>query len=80
MEILKWSSKNTPIPPFAFWSFTVGKDKTIGGYVFSGKVHGYEAGQIALKMLKHNNKSIILPKTSQQGHFLYSTSQLKNGI
>ena len=76
-EVLTWTSINTPIPPFAFWDFTVGRDKTIGGYVLFGKEQGLEAGKIALKMLSHTKDSLIMPKTAHRGRFLFSTSQLK---
>jgi len=76
-DVLTWTSKHTPIPPFAFWDFTVGKNKAIGGYVLFGKEQGLEAGKIALKMLSHTKDSLIMPKTAQRGRFLFSTSQLK---
>jgi len=49
--LLKWTVKNTPVPPFAFWDFTVGPDKAIGGFVLFGKTHGEAAGKMALKIL-----------------------------
>jgi len=76
-DVLTWTSKNTPIPLFAVWDFSVGWDKAIGGYVLFGKEQGLEAGKMALKMLSHNKDSLIMPKTAKRGRFLFSTTQLK---
>jgi len=76
-EILDWTSKNTEIPPFAFWDFSVGLDKTIGGYVLFGKEQGIAAGKIALKMLTNSKHGLIMPITAPTGRFLFSKSQLE---
>jgi len=76
-DVLTWTSMNSPIPPFAFWDFTVGSNKAIGGYVLFGKEQGLEAGKMALKMLSHTKDSLIMPKTAHRGRFLFSTTQLK---
>ena len=47
-EVLSWTIQNTPIPPFAFWDFSIGKDKAIGGLVLVG----YEQGVLAAQMAK----------------------------
>ncbi len=76
-RVLKWTSQNTPIPPFSFWSFSVGPDKTIGGYVCFGMAQGRAAAKMALKFLKRENKGIIRPEFVRTGHFFFSKSQLK---
>lgn len=76
-KILKWTSVNTPLPPFAFWDFAVGEEKTIGGYVLFGKAQGLEAAKIALNMLRDKNFSLRLPIKAEEGQFLFSKSQLK---
>ena len=76
-KVLEWTSKNTPIPPFAFWDFSVGPDKTIGGYVILGKEQGKAAGNLALRMLSDNNFTILPPITAKKGRLIFSASQLK---
>lgn len=75
-EILAWTSENSPLPPFAFWDFSVGPGKTIGGHVLFGKEQGINAGEIALKILS-GEKYTKFPKVAEKGRFLFSKSQLK---
>ena len=44
-EVLSWTIQNTPIPPFSFWDFSVGKGKAIGGLVLVGYEQGLLAGE-----------------------------------
>ncbi len=74
--IIRWTSANTPVPPFAFWDFAVGEDKAIGGIVLFGKAQGEAAAHIALKILSGTSPSTILPKTAEEGRYLFSPAQL----
>lgn len=76
-EIIEWSSTNTPIPPFAFWDFSVGNDKAIGGYVLFGEDQGIEAGKMALEILSSKEDITLIPRTGKKGRFLFSKKQLK---
>ncbi len=76
-ELLKWTVKNTPVPPFAFWDFTVGPDKAIGGFVLFGRTQGEAAGKMALKILSGTPPGKIRPKIPEMGRFFFSRSQLK---
>ncbi|SLM30267.1 ABC-type sugar transport system, ATPase component [Desulfamplus magnetovallimortis] len=76
-KVLGWTSDNTPVPPFAFWDFTVGKGKAIGGYVLFGKAQGKKAGELALKMLADKNHGRIPPQTADNGQLYFSRSQLE---
>ncbi|MDM8517392.1 ABC transporter substrate binding protein [Desulfobacterales bacterium HSG16] len=75
-EILKWTSENTPVPPFCFWDFAAGKGKTVGGFVLHGKSQGEAAGKIAAKILAGESPANIHPVTGKKGKFLFSRSQL----
>ncbi|WP_028863671.1 ABC transporter substrate-binding protein [Psychromonas aquimarina] len=81
-QVLKWSAENTPVPPFAFWDFAVGADKTIGGLV----LFGYEQGKLAAEMAREVLTSGIQPyqlgtKTAEKGRYLFSRKKLhKYGI
>ncbi|MEA1966730.1 MAG: hypothetical protein U9N77_00675 [Thermodesulfobacteriota bacterium] len=74
---MEWTSENAPIPPFGFWDFSVGANKTIGGYVLFGKTQGKKAGEIALKRLTENKFKTIVPFYGKTGRFYFSKSQLK---
>ncbi len=74
-EVISWSSANTSRPLFGFWTFAVGPDKTIGGYVLDG----YEQGRLAATMAKSALAGAPLPRlpqTSSEGRFVFSRSQL----
>ncbi len=75
-DILKWTSKNSPVPLFGFWEMNVGKDKTIGGLVLSGKVQGSTAGVIVQQILNGVPVHSIKPITPTQGVFVFSRSEL----
>ena len=74
--VLEWTSAHTKKPLFAFWSFSVGKSKAIGGLVLSGKEQGYVAGEMALKILGGADITKINPKAGEKGQFLMSKSEL----
>ena len=76
--LIAWTSKNTPIPPFGFWDFTVGPKKTIGGLVLFGEVQGETAGKMAIEILtKKKIPYEIRPVVAKKGRLLFSTSQLE---
>lgn len=76
-KVLKWTSNNTPVPPFGFWDFTVGFDKTIGGLVLYGKQQGIAAGEIAKRILAFDKKpEDIHPKIAERGRYLFSQAHL----
>ena len=76
--VLQWTSKNIKNPLFGTWSFSVGKSKTIGGLVLSGKNQGNEAGKIIRRILENNEKPIsIYPVTALNGEYLISQEELK---
>jgi hypothetical protein len=69
--------ENIPVPPFGFWDFSVGPDKTVGGFVLFGRSQGEAAGKIALKILSGKSPDNIRPVVGDMGRFLFSKSQLK---
>ncbi len=77
-RVLTWTTKNTPVPHFGFWDFSVGPDKTIGGLVLYGKQQGLAAGEIAKRILAFDKKpSDIAPKIAERGRYLFSRSLLE---
>lgn len=78
-DVIEWSSQNTPVPPFGFWDFAVGKNKTIGGLVMVGYEQGKIAGEMAHTILSTGVIPHTLgPKTAEKGRYLFSRSQLKH--
>ncbi|WP_415896524.1 ABC transporter substrate-binding protein [Neptuniibacter sp. QD57_21] len=76
-NIIKWTSKNSMLPIFAFWEFSVGKDMAIGGLVLDGYSQGKAAATIALRTLQNEEDQRSEPVISNQGQFVFSRSQLK---
>lgn len=76
-QVIEWTSKNSPIPLFAFWSFAVGKDKAIGGHVLDGYEHGLEAAYIAKHYLDNGEFKNIGSKKGSRGSYIFSSSELQ---
>lgn len=76
-ELITWASKNTPVPPFAFWDFGVGANKSIGGLVLDGKSMGESASVMVKKILEEGaTPSSIIFDFNNRGLFLFSKAQL----
>lgn len=76
-ELISWVSQNSPIPPFAFWDFAVGANKTIGGMVLYGKDMGILASGLVKDILeKGKAPNDLRPIFNNQGLFLFSKAQL----
>ncbi len=76
-EVLNWTAEHTKIPPFGFWDFSVGKNKTIGGLVLYGEPQGISASEIVDKILEKGIKpEKISPIIGDRGRFLFSRSML----
>lgn len=73
-EILAWTANNTPVPDFAFWDFSIGKDKAIGGLVLFGRSQGEEAGKMAQRILAGTPPKTISPVIGEKGRYLFSKS------
>lgn len=77
-ELISWVSKNSVVPPFAFWDFAVGPDRSIGGLVLYGKDMGVLAAGLVKKILEERvPPRNIIPVLNNQGAFLFSRSQLE---
>ena len=77
-ELISWISRNSPVPPFAFWDFAVGAQRTAGGLVLYGKDMGNLAAGLVKKILEDGIPPYkIIPVLNNQGVFLFSRSQLR---
>lgn len=75
-QVIEWASNNSPLPLFGFWDFSVGKDKSIGGLVMTGKSQGLAAAEIAKRILSGTKPESILPQMPKKGEYIFSKKQL----
>lgn len=76
-EVMAWTSANTPVPPFGFWDFSVGKGQTIGGFVLYGKEQGIAAAKLAEQILQGTPPKDLRPVVGNKGQFVFSKSELE---
>ena len=73
-EMTEWTAAHSSLPVFAFWRFSVGKGKAIGGLLISGRQQGVLAAKIVdTYMTTKRMPPIIFPR---KGGFLFSRSEL----
>lgn len=76
--VITWTSKNSTLPVFAFWDFSVGKEKALGGLVLSGDEQGSVAASLIKDILEKNKAiSSIDPVTTPNGSLFFSRNQLE---
>lgn len=73
----RWSSQHSPIPIFAFWRYSIGKDKAVGGLVLSGKDQGRSSAEIVNHFLEKQRFPSLAILTPKQGRYLFSKAQLQ---
>lgn len=72
--VAKWTSANSKVPIFAFWRYSVGKGKAMGGLIMSGYHQGKTAAEMANKILSGGPiPSIQLPN---EGILMFSRHEL----
>lgn len=77
-KVITWSSKNTPIPPFGFWDYSIGQDKNIGGLVTFGHEQGKIAAEMAKDVLLNKKQPYQLrTKTAEKGRYFFSRKALQ---
>ena len=73
-EAIRWAAKQSNVPLFGFWDFSVGPQKAIGGLVMSGYEQGTAAGVMANELLQGKRANSLIPRTSSRGEYLFSRS------
>jgi ABC-type uncharacterized transport system substrate-binding protein len=76
-QVLQWTSANSPLPPFTFWDFSIGADKTIGGFVLSGQEQGKAAAGVVRRIIGGAAPADIPPAVGKNGKFVFSRAQLQ---
>lgn len=75
-EVIAWANAHAPVPIFAFWDFAVGKGKTIGGHVLSGRDQGLAGGEIVTEILNGRPPAEIPPRSAKEGSYQFSIHEL----
>lgn len=75
-QVMSWTSEHTPVPPFGFWDFSVGKGQTIGGFVLYGKEQGIMAAEVVKRILSGTPPKDIPVVVGKKGQFLFSRAEL----
>ena len=75
-EVIAWANAHAPVPIFAFWDFAVGKGKTLGGHVLSGRDQGLVGGEIASEILAGTPPTAIAPRSAKDGSYQFSMYEL----
>ncbi len=73
-EVSEWTSANSPVPVFAFWAYSIGDGKAIGGLTISGTQQGIEAAKKANQFFVTGKLPSI--STPARGTFLFSEHEL----
>ncbi len=77
-EIIKWTSKYSPVPIFGFWDFSVGDGKAAGGVVLYGLAQGKQAGLLAKRILKGRENAGEIPiEIGDHGREIYSSKEFE---
>lgn len=77
IDALRWTSANAPVPPLAFWDFTIGPGLAVGGLALQGQEQGRAAGIIVNRILAGESPADISPVTPEQGVLLFSREGLR---
>ena len=73
-KVSHWTSRTSPLPVFAFWSYSIGEGKAIGGLI----INGTEQGLAAAEKVNHFFVKGTLPaiSTPKRGTFMFSQHEL----
>ncbi len=71
----KWTVLNSKIPVFAFWKFSVGAGKAVGGLVLAGEFQGKTAASIVNHYLRADEFSAPMIRIPTQGLYYFSHSE-----
>lgn len=82
VDVAKWISQNSPVPPFTSHLQQIGKGLLIGGLQLNGELMGSDAAEIAKSLVGGNKQaSEIFPKTQTAGNLMYSKAEIaKQGL
>lgn len=73
-RVSEWTSENSELPLFAFWAYSVGKKKAVGGLSISATQQGIVAAQLVNQYFQDHTMPMIT--TPEKGAFVFSQSEL----
>jgi len=73
-DVDTWTSKNSTVPVFGTWEFSIGKGRALGGFSLSG----YEQGKALAEQVNRYLQSGKMPSvvTPKKGSYVYSRYEL----
>ncbi|MCK6263651.1 hypothetical protein KP803_10240 [Vibrio sp. ZSDE26] len=75
--ILSWTNKNSTVPLFGFWDFSIGKGKAAGGVVLFGQLQGEQAGVLIMRILNGEQADSIPIQIGKKGRAIYSPIEME---
>lgn len=76
-NVMRWSAKESPLPFFALWDISIGKNRAVGGYVLSGVDQGEQALSMVRRILDGENIENIKPIIGKKGTLIFSLYELR---
>ena len=76
-QVINWTSKNSPVPVFGFWDFSIGENKATGGLVIEGYQQGYKAAQIINRIIAGRDIGKIRPQVANKGRYIFSRAEVE---
>ncbi|SON48766.1 ABC transporter substrate-binding protein [Vibrio tapetis] len=73
-SVSEWTSEHSELPLFAFWAYSVGKKKAVGGLSISATQQGIVAAQLVNQYFEQQTMPMIT--TPEKGAFVFSQSEL----
>ncbi len=73
-EVSEWTGEHSPVPVFAFWAYSIGPGKAIGGLTISGLQQGIEAAKKVNTYFRTGKLPLI--STPKRGTLVFSQQEL----
>ncbi|WP_394250031.1 ABC transporter substrate-binding protein [Vibrio profundi] len=73
-DVSRWTSQYTGVPLYAFWTYSVGKGKAIGGLAISALEQGAEVAVLVNQYVESGNMPVI--STPKKGAMVFSEYEL----
>lgn len=79
IDIINWTSKNTTVPPFGFWDFTMGRKRPLVVLFFVDRPRGRERPKWLNRYWPVNLPVKFLRASAKKGGFIFPEHNWKNG-
>lgn len=75
-QALAWAGNSTTLPLYAFWDFSIGPGKCVGGLVLSGYEQGAATSELVKQVLLGSPSESLPPRTATRGEYLFSRQEM----